>query len=74
MTRLEANRELVAILAEAVEEYPDLRFGQLLLSLDVNQRFIDHDTDHIWTIDEVYKESENLLERVKHSSLWGKLK
>lgn len=35
MTRLEANREIVKILAEQVENNPDMRFIQLLVNLDM---------------------------------------
>lgn len=35
MTRQEANREILKLLAEAVEAQPDTRFGQLLRNIGV---------------------------------------
>jgi hypothetical protein len=34
--RQQANREILAVIAEYVERWPDMRFGQLLSALDVN--------------------------------------
>lgn len=34
MTRLEANREIIKVLSELVEQNPDLRIGQLLTNID----------------------------------------
>lgn len=35
--RQDANREIIEILSDMVERYPDLRFGQILVNLDVIQ-------------------------------------
>lgn len=34
MNRQEANREILKLLADMVEQYPDLRFGQILVNVD----------------------------------------
>lgn len=35
MTRLEANREILAVLSNYLESNPDLRFGQALTNLNI---------------------------------------
>ena len=62
--RLEANRELVRLLAEAVEASPSQRFGQILR----NKKFISQADGgdycgYVW-IDEFQVEPWQLLERV----------
>lgn len=54
MNRLESNKKILSILKEKVEEYPDLRFIQLLMNLDV----IDHE-------DRFYEESNITLKRLE---------
>jgi predicted transcriptional regulator len=58
MTRLEANREIVKILSEQVENNPDMRFYQLLNSLD---NIIQSPKDAF------YEESKDTLEHIKKS-------
>lgn len=55
MSRQEANRRILQILAEAVERYPDFRFGQIAYSLG------------IFTLDsnDFYAESVTILEDVQ---------
>jgi len=71
MTRQEANREIVKLLSDAVEIFPDMRMGQLLAMLrivthtrPVSQKGADmYDVD--WK-DEFYLESKELLQRMKN--------
>lgn len=72
MTRLEANRILVKILAQYIEQYPDIRFGQALSNLNMVKNSeayeaFDLSNDRlkaqVW-IDEFYLESFDLLKRV----------
>lgn len=53
MSRLSDNQKILEILKEKVEEYPDLRFIQLLMNLNV----IDHE-------DRFYEESNITLKRI----------
>lgn len=63
MTRLEANREILALLNDHIEKYPDERFSQILQNIKVNICYCD---DELMMIqDEFYLESEKLLERIK---------
>ena len=62
MTRQEANRELLKIISEMVELYPNFRFHQILADIDVN-KMNDEGTANI---DLFAEESEETLKRVKH--------
>ena len=53
--RLEANREIIAKLAELVEKNPDWRFHQLLQNAGVEKPLED----------QFYEESEQTLETLK---------
>ena len=53
-TRLEANRKILELLAQALEKNPDLRFHQLLQNLGVE---IPH-------TDQFYEESTETLENL----------
>lgn len=61
--RKESNKELLRILADIIEDNPDLRFGQILF----NWQFIigDNDNGDIKIIDPFYEESVDTLKRVK---------
>ena len=63
--RLADNRELVRLLGELVEQYPSLRFGQILSSFE----FIvsHHGASEIKIVDEYYVEPEAILKRVKEA-------
>lgn len=57
MLRQEANRKILEVIAQKIEKYPDMRFGQLLVNLNIIQ------TDYEGRImDPFYKESVNTLE------------
>jgi hypothetical protein len=60
MNRLEVNTEILEKLWIAISEYPDLRFGQILVMLKIVEPSIMHDG---WE-DEFYLESKYLLERI----------
>ena len=53
--RQSANRELVKVLSEYIEKYPQQRFGQIL----VNYGFVTKE-------DPFYEESVDTLEKVNH--------
>jgi len=58
-----ANRQLVEILATLVNQYPDLRFGQILSNFD----FVltaDSGTGGMALLDEYHVEPEEILKRV----------
>lgn len=61
MKRQTANKKLLAILNEFVDNYPDLRFGQLMHVLDI----VKQDADPTKIKNEFYMESRALLTRVK---------
>ena len=62
MTRQEANHELLKIISEMVELYPNFRFHQILADIDVNM-LNDEGTANV---DLFAEESEETLKRVKH--------
>ena len=53
-TRLEANIKILNIIEQLVHEFPDMRFIQLLTTVDV-----------ILCTDQFYEESEITLKRIK---------
>ena len=57
MKRHEANREIVEMVARAVEEHPDWRFHQILQNLGIEE---PHD-------DQWYEESEETLTNAKNT-------
>jgi hypothetical protein len=60
MTRLEANREILNLLYQYIERYPDQRFSQVLLNTDV----VEMHGAGLWR-DEYYKESTEILTRMR---------
>lgn len=63
MTRQEANKEILKILEDYVNKYPDWRFGQIL----VNSKILGVSYLSSGTVcaDPFYEESEITLNRVK---------
>ena len=59
MKRHEANREILEMVAKAVEEHPDWRFHQILQNIGVEKPGQDQ-----W-----YEESEETLKNTKVSNL-----
>lgn len=58
MTRLEANRKIIEKLAELVEEFPEQRFGQIL----INHGIIDTGEDLF------YQTSDETLEKLQNAN------
>ena len=54
ITRLEANIKILNIIEQLIHEFPDMRFIQLLTTIDV-----------ILGTDQFYEESEITLKRIK---------
>lgn len=54
MSRLEANRAIVAKITAMVEKYPDMRFNQLLQNMNIEHPGVD-----MW-----YVESSDLLANI----------
>jgi hypothetical protein len=73
MTRIEANRELLKILSEQVEQYPCMRFVQLLCAIDLLQYepypveaiLTGGEEETLMLRDSFYEESTKTLKRVK---------
>lgn len=61
MTRQEANREIIKILSDVVERYPQLRFSQILTILQI----IQYTSMRI--VDPFYDEPQEMLERIKNA-------
>jgi hypothetical protein len=66
MTRQEANRLIIKLLAEQVEKDPDIRFGQMLRNVGAVYEYMTPDDDAVWR-DEFYLEPQQLLKRIQQS-------
>lgn len=69
--RQKANVELLQIIGEAVMQYPDLRFGQILAMFDIIQYKTVNKVGALGahvveTVDPFYEESVDMLTRVKN--------
>ena len=66
MTCQEANRDIVMILIEEIENQPNTRFSQLMRNIGVVQQITlaDGSGKCVWT-DEFNMESDSLLKRIK---------
>jgi hypothetical protein len=64
MNRQDANLAIIEVLNTAALMYPNLRFGQIMSSLDVIYTDIDKMSGQAVIRDEYYVESEPLLNRV----------
>ncbi len=72
MERIEANRAIVAHLAEAAECQPQLRFGQLLVTMGVLETKVHqhNPVDATFTlVDPFYEESTATLARVSNHAV-----
>lgn len=66
MNRQEANRKILSILSDAVEQHADLRFHQILQNLYINLKDTkDGVVSEDKCLDQFYEESEETLERIK---------
>ena len=63
--RLEANLEILSVLANFFVENPDQRFGQALANLDI---IIKDPYDPPKVVDPYYMESKDILKRAKAAS------
>jgi hypothetical protein len=65
MNRQEANRKILEKISAAIEDFPDLRFHQILNSLDVNIRVgKDGEDGDVVCRDLVHEESIETLKRM----------
>lgn len=60
-SRQEVNRELVKILSDAVEKFPDWRFGQILF----NYNFITRKHSSFDIEDPFYEESQETFDKLR---------
>lgn len=66
MNRQDANRQILEKISKIVEENPNLRFGQILLLLDINKAIVTKDGEAYYS-DEFNTEPIILLERINNS-------
>lgn len=71
ITRYLYNKAIINKLQELIEEYPDLRFGQLLVNCGIITTFED-DSGRIVAFDPFYTESEKTWQRVINSNFCKK--
>lgn len=60
--RQECNRQLIEILSNYLESYPDMRFGQALVNLKILKTRTD--VDHFEIVDPFNEEPVDMLNRV----------
>jgi hypothetical protein len=67
MTRQEANRLIIKLLAEQVEKYPDIRFSQMMMNCCVvnDKRYEGEGTAYFYWVDEFDLEPTELLKRIQ---------
>lgn len=68
MTRLEYNREIINKLSELIEKYPDWRFGQLLINVEIVKGTTDNN-EQFFVLDPFYDESKDILDRLLKSRI-----
>jgi hypothetical protein len=68
MTRLEYNREIINKLSELIEKYPDWRFGQLLINVEIVKGTTDNN-GQFFVLDPFYDESKDILDRLLKSRI-----
>lgn len=73
MTRKECNSVILGIIADAIKEYPDMRFGQILANLNIIQYEQNTYDDSFITLDPFNVESSEMLENIKKSTLFNRL-
>ena len=61
--RIQCNQEILRKLSEYLSKYPDMRFSQALLNLNIVSDAYHH-CDSYWA-DEFYIEPEEVLKRMK---------
>lgn len=66
MNRQEANRKILSILSDTVDQHPDWRFHQILQNLYINLKDTnDGVVSENKCLDQFYEESEETLKRIK---------
>lgn len=65
MTRKEANMEIVRLIVNYINMYPDQRFGQILMNLDIIKNQGPYET--MESAKKFYEEPTDTLERVKNT-------
>lgn len=73
MTRKEYNSIILGIIADAIQQYPDMRFGQILANLNIIQYKSNTFDETIITLDPFNIESKQMLSNIKQSSFYKKL-
>lgn len=63
MNRQDANKKILEQITKIVEENPELRFGQILLLLDLNKSIVTNQGESYYS-DEFNTEPTVLLERI----------
>lgn len=64
MTRQEANREIIKILSQYVEDNPDIRFHQMLHNLNLEEQVFTESGEYLCK--DLYNlEPQKALERIK---------
>ena len=67
MTRQEANNEILQRLALEIVRYPDLRFSQILVNLNIVEKATYSNINvNLWE-DEFYTEPQDILKRMSKS-------
>lgn len=66
MTRQEANIKILKHIEEVVNEYPDLRFGQILANLGIVEYEYNTYDDAVITKDPFHVESVDTLKKIKY--------
>lgn len=72
MDRQQTNQVILSILLIAIDEYPDMRFGQLLSVLNILETEVGEDL-MAKLRDPFYNESTDILERIQKSRMYQDL-
>ena len=73
MKRMDYNTEIINIISDAVNKYPDMRFGQILVNLNIIQYEGNTYDDVLITKDPFNVESKKMLQNIKNSNLFKKI-
>lgn len=73
MERIDYNTEIINIISDAVNKFPDMRFGQILVNLNIIQYEGNTYDDVLITKDPFNVESKKMLQNIKNSNLFKKI-
>ena len=73
MERIDCNTEIINIISDAVNKYPEMRFGQILVNLNIIQYEGNTYDDVLITKDPFNVESKKMLQNIKNSNLFKKI-